>query len=127
MPDKTVLYTLPAQLALNEWALRGQWKIGVETAVPEAARTRVAYRFHARDLHLVIAPPADGKPVRFRISVDGAPPGASHGADVAADGSGTVTGARLYQLVRQQGPIRDRTFQIEFLDPGAQVYSFTFG
>ncbi|BAN27482.1 cytochrome c biogenesis protein DipZ [Caballeronia insecticola] len=126
-PDAQQSYTLPAQLSLNEWALDGQWNVGGEAAVPAASQARIAYRFHARDLHLVLAPSSDGKPVRFRITIDGKAPGNSHGADVAADGSGIVTSARLYQLVRQSGAVDDRTFQIEFLDPGAQVYSFTFG
>ncbi|AXE96909.1 MULTISPECIES: cytochrome c biogenesis protein DipZ [Paraburkholderia] len=125
--DAAFAYTLPAQLPLNNWGLAGEWNIGAESAVPTARQGRIAYRFHARDLHLVLAPTADGKPVRFRITVDGAAPGAAHGADVASDGTGVVTSARLYQLVRQPGPVNDRTFQIEFLDPGVKVFSFTFG
>ncbi|MET1028635.1 MAG: cytochrome c biogenesis protein DipZ, partial [Dongiaceae bacterium] len=85
------------------------------------------YRFHARDLHLVLGPGADGKPVRFRVTIDGAAPGNSHGTDIDADGQGVVTGQRLYQLVRQSGTIADHTFQIQFLDPGVQAYAFTFG
>jgi cytochrome c biogenesis protein CcdA/thiol-disulfide isomerase/thioredoxin len=127
MPDGIETYTLPARLSLNDWALEGQWNVGEEAAAPAAPHARIAYRFHARDLHLVLGPSPDGKPVRFRVTIDGAAPGASHGADIAADGSGVVTSARLYQLVRQTGPIVDRTFEIEFLDPGAQAYSFTFG
>ncbi|BBQ01936.1 cytochrome C biogenesis protein DipZ (plasmid) [Burkholderia sp. SFA1] len=126
-PDAVEAYSLPTQLALNEWALAGQWNVGGEAAVTAGPRAGIAYRFHARDLHLVLAPSANGKPVRFRVTIDGAAPGASHGADVAADGSGVVTSARLYQLVRQTGAVEDRTFQIEFLDSGAQAYSFTFG
>ncbi|MEX3947660.1 cytochrome c biogenesis protein DipZ [Paraburkholderia sp. EG287B] len=125
--DTAAAYTLPGQLDLNQWAFGGQWNVGAESAVASAPQASIAYRFHARDLHLVLAPSADGKPVRFRISIDGAPPGAAHGADVAADGSGVATSARLYQLVRQSGRIGDHTFEIRFLDPGAQVYSFTFG
>ena len=88
----------------------------------------IVYRFHARDLHLVLGPGADGKPVRFRVTIDGAPPGDSPGADVDADGRGDrETGQRLYQLVRQSGAIADRTFEIQFLDPGVQAYAFTFG
>ncbi|KXV15408.1 cytochrome C biogenesis protein [Caballeronia megalochromosomata] len=127
MPDAVETYTLPGQLSLNDWALEGKWNVGGEAAVPSAPSARIAYRFHARDLHLVLGPSADGKPVRFRVTIDGAAPGASHGADIAADGSGVVTSARLYQLVRQTGAVVDRTFEIEFLDPGAQAYSFTFG
>ncbi|MCP3706020.1 cytochrome c biogenesis protein DipZ [Paraburkholderia sp. CNPSo 3274] len=125
--DTAATYTLPGQLGLNQWAFGGQWNVGAESAVAAAPQASIAYRFHARDLHLVLAPTADGKPVRFRVSIDGAPPGAAHGADVAADGSGVATSARLYQLVRQSGRIEDHTFEIRFLDPGAQVYSFTFG
>ncbi len=126
-PDAAVDYTLPARLSLNTWALGGQWNVGAESGVATAQEGRIAYRFHARDLHLVLGPSADGKPVRFRITIDGAPPGAAHGADVASDGTGTVTSARLYQLVRQPGPVHDHTFEIEFLDPGVKAYSFTFG
>lgn len=126
-PDSTASYTLPANLPLNAWALDGRWNIGAESAVPAAPQAGVAYRFHARDLHLVLAPAPDGKPVRFRITIDGAAPGDAHGADVAADGTGVVTGARLYQLVRQSGAIGDRIFEIRFLDAGARVYTFTFG
>ena len=126
-PDTAAAYTSPAQLGLNQWAFGGQWNVGAESAVTGAAQASIAYRFQARDLHLVLAPGADGKPVRFRISIDGAPPGAAHGADVAADGTGIATSARLYQLVRQSGAIEDHTFEIRFLDPGAHVYSFTFG
>ncbi|MEM5423777.1 cytochrome c biogenesis protein DipZ [Paraburkholderia ferrariae] len=125
--DTAAAYTLPGQLGLNQWAFAGQWNVGAESAVAGAPQASIAYRFHARDLHLVLAPTADGKPVRFRISIDGAPPGAAHGADVAADGTGVATSARLYQLVRQSGRIGDHTFEIRFLDPGAHVYSFTFG
>ncbi|WP_321799018.1 cytochrome c biogenesis protein DipZ [Caballeronia sp. J97] len=127
MPDAVETYTLPARLSLNDWALEGKWNVGGEFAVPAAPHARIAYRFHARDLHLVLAPSADGRPVRFRVTIDGAAPGASHGADIAADGAGVVTSARLYQLVRQAGAVEDRTFEIEFLDPGARAYSFTFG
>ncbi len=88
---------------------------------------RILHRFHARDLHLVMGPSRDGKPIRFRVTLDGAAPGASHGTDIDADGMGTVTSERLYQLIRQEGPIGDRGFEIEFLDPGARAYAFTFG
>ena len=85
------------------------------------------YRFHARDLHLVLGPSQDGKPVRFRVTIDGAAPGDDHGTDVGADGQGTVTSQRLYQLIRQAGAVGDHTFEITFLDPGVQAYAFTFG
>jgi hypothetical protein len=98
-----------------------------ERAVLDEANGRIAYRFHARDLHLVLGPTADGKPVRFRVLIDGKPPGGDHGADIDADGNGAITNQRLYQLVRQEKPTADRDFQIEFLDPGAQAFAFTFG
>jgi hypothetical protein len=87
----------------------------------------IVYRFHARDLHLVLGPAPESGPIRFRVTIDGAAPGASHGTDIDADGQGTVTGQRLYQLVRQSGEIADHTFEIHFLDPGVQAYAFTFG
>ncbi|WP_017739268.1 cytochrome c biogenesis protein DipZ [Pseudomonas sp. CBZ-4] len=114
-------------LALNNWTLEGQWNVGGQQVTLEQAGGRIVYRFHARDLHLVLAPGADGKPVRFKVTVDGKAPGAAHGTDVAPDGSGTVTEQRLYQLVRQPGEVQDRTFSIEFLDPNVAAYAFTFG
>ncbi|MCX4152886.1 MULTISPECIES: cytochrome c biogenesis protein DipZ [Paraburkholderia] len=125
--DKVHTYKAPLQPAVNDWGLAGAWNVGAEHATLEAASGRIIYRFHARDLHLVLGPGKDGKPVRFRVSVDGAAPGAAHGTDVAADGTGTVTEQRLYQLVRQTGDVTDHTFSIEFLDPGVQAYAFTFG
>ncbi|SAK46291.1 cytochrome c biogenesis protein DipZ [Caballeronia ptereochthonis] len=126
-PDRIHDYAAPKALDVNDWGLAGAWKVGAEHATLESASGRIVYRFHARDLHLVLGPSKDGKPVRFRVSIDGAAPGASHGSDVQADGSGTVKEERLYQLVRQTGPIADRTFTIEFLDPGVEAYAFTFG
>jgi cytochrome c biogenesis protein CcdA/thiol-disulfide isomerase/thioredoxin len=125
--DKAHTYAAPSQPAVNDWGLAGAWNVGAEHATLVNASGGIVYRFHARDLHLVLGPGADGKPVRFRVSVDGAAPGAAHGADVAADGSGTVTGQRLYQMVRQTGDVKDHTFSIEFLDPGVQAFAFTFG
>lgn len=125
--DKTHTYAAPAQPALNDWGLAGKWSVGSEHATLTAPAGEIVYRFHARDLHLVLGPDKDGKPVRFRVSIDGAAPGAAHGSDVSADGTGTVTEERLYQLVRQTGDIKDHTFSIEFLDPGVEAYSFTFG
>ncbi|AQV96855.1 cytochrome C biogenesis protein [Cupriavidus necator] len=125
--DQSKDYSAPAELALNQWGLAGNWKVREEEATLERASGRIVYRFHARDLHLVLGPSPDGKPVRFRVTIDGKAPGTSHGTDVATDGSGTVTEQRLYQLVRQRGDIRDRTFTIEFLDPGVQAFAFTFG
>jgi cytochrome c biogenesis protein CcdA/thiol-disulfide isomerase/thioredoxin len=127
VPDKVATYNPPAQLALNDWSLSGQWHVGSERATASATDSRIVYRFHARDLHLVLGPGADGKPVRFKVLIDGKTPGDDHGMDVAPDGSGTVTEQRLYQLVRQSGGVQDRTFSIEFLDPGASAYAFTFG
>jgi hypothetical protein len=88
---------------------------------------RIAFRFHARDLHLVLGPAADGKPIRYRVTVDGAAPGVNHGTDTDADGQGVIDGQRLYQLIRQNGAVSDHTFEIEFLDAGVQAYAFTFG
>jgi cytochrome c biogenesis protein CcdA/thiol-disulfide isomerase/thioredoxin len=112
---------------LNQWGLSGDWTIDEEHAVLDGETGSIVYRFHARDLHLVLGPAESGKPVRFRVRIDGAVPGENHGTDVTADGSGTVTEHRLYQLVRQNGPIADHTFEIEFLDPGVQAFAFTFG
>ncbi|KAB0500297.1 cytochrome c biogenesis protein DipZ [Pseudomonas vancouverensis] len=127
VPDKVAAYNPPKQLALNDWSFGGQWHVGAERATASAPACRIVYRFHARDLHLVLGPGADGKPVRFKVLIDGKAPGNDHGMDVAPDGSGTVTDQRLYQLVRQSGGVEDRTFSIEFLDPGASAYAFTFG
>jgi thiol-disulfide isomerase/thioredoxin len=112
---------------LNEWSLSGDWTIGGEHAELDAKDGSIVYRFHARDLHLVLGPASGGQPIRFRVTIDGAAPGANHGADVDAAGDGTVTDQRLYQLVRQSGTITDRTFEIRFLDPGVQAFAFTFG
>jgi len=125
--DASHRYDAPAHPDLNNWGLAGTWQVGAERATLAAPAGRIVYRFHARDLHLVLGPGANGKPVRFRVTLDGAAPGAAHGADVDAQGYGTVTGQRLYQLVRQPGAIADRTFSIEFLDPGVDAYAFTFG
>jgi cytochrome c biogenesis protein CcdA/thiol-disulfide isomerase/thioredoxin len=127
VPDKVATYNPPANLTLNDWSLGGQWAVGAERATASAPASRIVYRFHARDLHLVLGPSADGKPVRFNVSIDGQAPGDAHGVDVAADGSGRVTEQRLYQLVRQTDEVKDRTFTIEFLDPGVSAYAFTFG
>ena len=116
-----------APLQLNQWSLSGDWTVGAENAALNKQDGRMAYRFHARDLHLVLGPAADNKPIRFRVSIDGTAPGTNHGADIDADGRGVVEGQRLYQLIRQSGAISDRTFEIEFLDPGVQAYAFTFG
>jgi len=125
--NKPRSYAAPAQLRLNQWALVGEWAMRDDAAELRAAGGRIVYRFHARDLHLVLKPPAPGKPARFRIRLDGQPPGAAHGADVDGEGNGSVTEPRLYQLIRQPGAIEDRLFEIEFLDPGVEAYAFTFG
>jgi cytochrome c biogenesis protein CcdA/thiol-disulfide isomerase/thioredoxin len=129
--DRTTTYATPETLPLNAWGLTGSWKVGAESATLDGATGRISYRFQARDLHLVLGPSADGRPVRFRVLIDGQPPGADHGMDTAADGSGTVTAQRLYQLVRQSGDSAarnaERSFSIEFLDPGVFAYAFTFG
>jgi hypothetical protein len=124
--DQVKSYGL-APLSLNDWALEGPWVIGRQSALAVAPGTKISFRFHARDLHLVLGPAGGGKPVRFRVTVDGQMPSGDAGVDVAADGSGIVKEQRLYQLVRQKGEIRDRTFTIEFLDPGVEAFSFTFG
>jgi cytochrome c biogenesis protein CcdA/thiol-disulfide isomerase/thioredoxin len=125
--DDPQLYRTPADLKLNQWALGGKWQDEDQVATSVAAAGSISYRFHARDLHLVLGPAADGKPVRFRITIDDHAPGADHGLDTDAQGYGVVRENRLYQLVRQQSSILDRTFRIEFLVPGVRAYSFTFG
>jgi len=125
--DAAQSYAIPKHLELNQWGLAGKWTDHAQVASLDAARGRIVYRFHARDLHLVLGPAADGKPVRFRVKIDGQAPGENHGVDTNAAGEGTITDHRLYQLIRQKNPIEDRTFEIEFLDPGAQAYAFTFG
>jgi len=120
-------YPLPTRLALNYWALAGDWTMESGSIVLNKAKGRIAYRFHARDLHLVMGPAARGISVRFRVLIDGQPSGAAHGTDVDGRGNGTVTEQRLYQLIRQPKPIADRQFEIEFLDSGVEAYAFTFG
>jgi thiol-disulfide isomerase/thioredoxin len=114
-------------LALNEWALAGEWSVGEEAAVLDTAAGSIAYRFEGRDLNLVLAPPASGAPVRFAVLLDGQPPGDAHGLDVDESGEGTLVEPRMYQLVRQRAPIRPRTFEITFDGPGVRAYVFTFG
>jgi Thioredoxin like C-terminal domain len=121
------VYAPPAGLSLNHWALAGNWTVGKEAAVLNQPAGRIAYRFHARDLNLVMGPAAPGTSVRFRVLIDGQPPGATHGTDVDGLGDGTIIEQRLYQLIRQSQPIADRQFEIEFLDSGAQAFDFTFG
>ena len=127
VPGKRHAYEAPAQLRLNHWALSGDWTVEEQAVTLNQAGGQIAYRFHARDLHLVMGPTAAGTPVRFRVLIDGQPPGAAHGADVNDQGRGTATEQRLHQLIRQPSPITDRTFEIAFLDPDVQAYAFTFG
>jgi thiol-disulfide isomerase/thioredoxin len=125
--DTRRVYAAPALLRLNQWALAGDWTVERQATVLNAANGRIAYRFHARDLHLVMGPAARGMSVRFRVLVDGQPPGAAHGLDVDEQGNGTLSEQRMYQLIRQPQPIADRLFEIEFLDSGVEAYAFTFG
>jgi thiol-disulfide isomerase/thioredoxin len=125
--DRQHLYAVPEHLSLNHWALAGDWTMGKQATVLKQANGRIVYRFHARDLHLVMGPAARGPSVRFRVRIDGQAPGPAHGSDVDEQGNGAVTESRLYQLIRQPGTITDRQFEIEFLDPGVEVFAFTFG
>jgi thiol-disulfide isomerase/thioredoxin len=121
------VYAAPAQLRLNYWALSGNWTVEKQATVLNEPNGRIVYHFYARDLHLVMGPTTRGTPVRFRVRIDGQPPGAAHGTDVDDQGNGTVVEQRLHQLIRQSKPVADRQFEIEFLDPGVAVYAFTFG
>jgi len=125
--DKQVLYSVPRQLNLNQWALSGEWIMGKENISLRRVQGKVVSRFHARDLNLIMGPSVPGTSVKFRVLIDGKPPGGSHGLDVDSSGNGTVNEQRMYQLVRQPGPVIDREFQVEFLDPEVEVYDFTFG
>jgi len=125
--DNSLTYHAPPTLMANQWALDGRWSVGDENARLDSPDGRIIYRFRGRDLHLVLGPGRDGKPVRFRVLIDGKAPGIDHGADIDADGNGTVTAQRLYQLVRQASGSGERTFEITFLDPGVLAYAFTFG
>jgi cytochrome c biogenesis protein CcdA/thiol-disulfide isomerase/thioredoxin len=125
--DSRKIYSLIPRLSLNQWGLAGDWKVSAQSAVLQTAPGKIVFRFHARDLHLVLGPATDGKPVRFSVKLDGTAPGEDHGSDADANGSGAVQEHRLYQLIRQKGPVEDRTFEIEFIDPGVQAFAFTFG
>jgi thiol-disulfide isomerase/thioredoxin len=125
--DKPRMYELPARLRLNEWALSGDWTVRKDATALNKPNGTIAYRFHARDLHLVMGPAAPGTSVRFRVLIDGKPPGPAHGTDVDEQGYGTVSEQRLYQLIRQPKPVADRQFEIEFLGPGVEAFAFTFG
>jgi thiol-disulfide isomerase/thioredoxin len=127
VPGSRHVYEVPAQLRRNQWALSGDWTSEEQAATLNEAGGQIACRFHARDLHMVLGPQAPGSTVRFRVLLDGQPPGTGHGADVDDEGYGTVAEQRLHQLIRQTGAITDRTFEVTFLDPGVQAYAFTFG
>jgi len=126
-PGEAHSYVAPDRLKLNHWALAGDWTLEKRASVLNQADGRISFRFHARDVHLVMGPPERGTSVPFRVLVDGDAPGSAHGLDVDEDGHGAVTQQRLHQLIRQQGPIDDRTFEITFLAPGVEAYVFTFG
>jgi thiol-disulfide isomerase/thioredoxin len=125
--DEARRYTVPPRLHLNQWALAGDWTIAREDARGNEPNCRIAYRFHARDVNLILAPPSKGTSGRFRVLLDGQPPADAHGLDVDAEGNGTITDTRLYQLIRQDEHITDRQFEIELLDPGTAALCFTFG
>lgn len=126
-PNMRRSYAVPGRLKTDHWALSGDWTVAQQAVVLHKVNGRIAYRFHARDLHLVMGPQVQGTTVRYRVLVDGQPPGAARGVDVDDQGNGTVVDQRLYQLIRQREPIADSQFEIEFLDPGVEVYAFTFG
>ena len=125
--DKPRVYSAPKHLDLNYWGLSGDWTIGKEATLLNQPGGSIVYRFHSRDLHLVMGPASPGSSVRFRVSIDGRPPENAHGVDIDDEGNGTVKESRMYQLLRQPSPITDRQFEIEFLDPGVEAFSFSFG
>ena len=125
--DRSRAFTAPARLALNQWAMAGDWTLRKDRVSLDKPNGRIVYSFHARDLHLVMGPVAAGSSIRIRVKIDGQPPGAAHGVDIDEMGNGTVTDQRLYQLIRQPAAVRDRQFEIEFLDPGVEAFAFTFG
>jgi thiol-disulfide isomerase/thioredoxin len=127
VPDKRHVYGAPSRLKLNQWALSGDWTLGKQAVALNQSNGKIVYRFHSRDLNLVMGPAVPGRSVRFRVLIDGQRPGAAHGIDVDDEGNGTATVQRMYQLIRQPKPIADREFEIEFLDPGVEVFVFTFG
>jgi len=125
--NKSHVYGYPAKLGLNHWAMQGDWTVGREAVALNTANGRIAYRFHARDLHLVMGPAVRGTSVPFRVLIDGHLPGASHGSDIDDQGNGKVTEQRLYQLIRQPEPVADHLFEVEFLGSGVEAFDFTFG
>jgi len=126
-PGQAETYTFPQRLRLNQWALSGDWTMQEEATTLNAANGRITYRFHARDLNLVMGPAAPGTVLQFRVHIDGQPPGEAHGTDTDPDGNGTLSQQRVHQLIRQPGPVSERTFEITFADAGVQAYCFTFG
>ena len=127
VPDERHVYSAPPHLRRNQWALSGDWAIGLVPALLNEPGGAISYQFHARDVHLVMGPPAGRPPVRFRVRLDGEPPGSAHGVDVDESGNGIADYQRMYQLIRQPSPIGDRLFEIEFLDAGVEAFVFTFG
>jgi thiol-disulfide isomerase/thioredoxin len=127
VPNRAQRYEAPARMALNHWGITGTWTVGREAIALSAAGGRISYGFHARDVNLIMGPPAGVAPTRFRVFIDGQPPGEARGADVDEQGNGTAVAQRMYQLIRQREHIADRAFEIEFLDPGVEAYCFTFG
>jgi hypothetical protein len=126
-PDSRKAYIPPVRLTLNQWGLGGPWKVGAESGKLESGPGKIVFRFHSRDLHMVLGPGKNATPGRFKVKLNGAAPGDDHGVDSAADGSGEIRQPRMYQLIRQKGPIKDVIFEIEFLDTGVEAFSFTFG
>ncbi|MGA9161164.1 MAG: hypothetical protein WB297_09930 [Actinomycetota bacterium] len=126
-PGQAYTYAAPDRLRVNDWALTGAWTAEAESVFSSAPNGRISIRFHARDVNLVMGPKEAGEPVAFRVSIDGEPPRAAFGSDADAEGAGPLDEQRMYQLVRQQGPVADRTFEIEFVDRGAEAFAFTFG
>jgi len=120
-------YTAPSNLQLNHWALSGDWSVQNGSIILNKAQGRIVYRFHARDLHLVMGPTVPGKSIRFRVLLDGKTPPTAHGIDVDEQGHGIITYQRMYQLIRQVKPVTEHVFEIEFLDEGAEAFAFTFG
>jgi len=125
--DAPRMYTVPPGLALNQWALAGDWTVKGRAAVMNAAHGKIVYRFHARDVNLVMGPKRGAQPVQFAVKVDGTPPGAAHGTDIDEQGKGTAARQRTYQLVRQQKAMADRELEIQFVEPGVEAFCFTFG
>jgi thiol-disulfide isomerase/thioredoxin len=125
--DSLKTYSLPAKFALNHWGLGGSWRVGAESARLEAAPGKIGFRFHSRDLHMVLGPGKNGMPVRFRAKLNGAAPGEDHGWDCGSDGMGEIREPRMYQLVREKGPVGDSMYEMELLDAGVELFSFTFG